>query len=207
MREAADQGGAVAGLEFVEIAAVDDARDHFAYIEGLARVDGDHAIQFLRRVFGFDGCTQGHLLRFFTVQVRDDGARQRQRMQIVLRQVVDHAGQARVHVAAAQVFGRHHFARRRFHQRRAAEENRALLLDDDRLVAHGRHIRAARGARAHHHGDLRDALGRQIRLIVEDAAEMVAVGEDVVLVRQVGAARVDQVDAGQVVLVGDFLGA
>ena len=36
---------------------------------------------------------------------------------------------------------------------------------------------------------------------------MVAVGEDVVLVGQVGAARVDQVDARQVVLVGDLLRA
>ncbi|MNS68937.1 hypothetical protein D3C72_1022380 [compost metagenome] len=34
---------------------------------------------------------------------------------------------------------------------------------------------------------------------------MVAVGEDLGLVRQVGAARIDQVDAGQIVLLGDFL--
>ncbi|MNT16740.1 hypothetical protein D3C72_1518560 [compost metagenome] len=69
MRKAADQGGAVAGLEFVEIAAVDDARDHLAHVERLARIDGDHAIQFLRRVFRLDGGAQIHLLRFFTVQV------------------------------------------------------------------------------------------------------------------------------------------
>ena len=110
-------------------------------------------------------------------------------------------------VAAAQVFGADHFAGRGLHQRRAAEEDRALFLDDDRLVAHRRHVGAARGAGAHDDGDLRDALGRQIRLVVEDAAEVVAVGEHVVLVRQVGAARVDQVDAGQVVLLGDLLRA
>ena len=38
------------------------------------------------------------------------------------------------------------------------------------------------------------------RLVVEDAAEVVAVGEDLVLERQERAARVDQVDARQPVL-------
>jgi hypothetical protein len=50
-------------------------------------------------------------------------------------------------------------------------------------------------------------LGGEVGLVVEDTAEVVAVREHVVLVRQVGAARVDQVDAGQVVLFRDFLGA
>ena len=48
-------------------------------------------------------------------------------------------------------------------------------------------------------------VGAHPRLVVEDAAEVVAVGEDLVLVRQVGAARVDEVDAGQAVLGGDLL--
>jgi len=47
----------------------------------------------------------------------------------------------------------------------------------------------------------------QVGLVEEDAAEVVAVGEDLVLVRQVRAAGVDQVDAGQAVLRGDFLRA
>jgi hypothetical protein len=63
-----------------------------------------------------------------------------------------------MHVGAAEVFGCHHFAGRRLDQRRAAEKDRALILDDDRLVAHRRHVGAAGGARAHHGGDLRDAL-------------------------------------------------
>ena len=128
-------------------------------------------------------------------------------MHVVLRQVVGHARQARVHVAAAQVFGRHHLAGGRLHQRRAAQENRALVLDDDGLVAHRRHVGAAGRARAHHHGDLGDALRAQVGLVVEDAAEVVAVGEHVVLVRQVGAAGVHQVDAGQAVLLRDLLRA
>ena len=58
-------------------------------------------------------------------------------------------------VAAAEILGRDHLARRRLHQRRAAEEDRALVADDHALVGHRRHIGAARGAAAHHAGDLR----------------------------------------------------
>src|SRR5207253_764539 len=81
---------------------------------------------------------------------------------------------ARVHVAAAEVFRADHLAGGRLHQRRAAQEDGALVLDDDRLVAHGRHVGAAGGARAHHHGQLRDALRAEVGLVVEDAAEVVA---------------------------------
>ncbi len=56
------------------------------------------------------------------------------------------------------------------------------------LVGHGGHVGAARRAGAHDDRDLRDAGGRHAGLVEEDAAEMVAVGEHLVLVRQVGAA-------------------
>src|SRR5699024_9402432 len=96
---------------------------------------------------------------------------------------------------------------RGLHQRRPAEEDRALLAHDDGLVAHRRHVGAARGGGAHHRGDLRDPVGAHPRLVEEDPAEVVAVGEHLVLHRQVGAAGVDQVHAGQAVLLGDLLGA
>ena len=44
VREAGDQRGAVARLELVELAAVDDARDHLAHVVRLARVGRDHAV-------------------------------------------------------------------------------------------------------------------------------------------------------------------
>ena len=47
--------------------------------------------------------------------------------------------------------------------------------------------------------------GRQVGLVVEDAAEVLAIREDVGLQRQVRAARVDQVDARQPVLGRDLL--
>jgi hypothetical protein len=46
---------AVARLELVEPRAVDDARDHLADVEGLARIGGDDAVQLLgivERLFG-----------------------------------------------------------------------------------------------------------------------------------------------------------
>ncbi len=46
-----DQGVAVARLEFVERTAIHDAGDDLAHVEGLARVDGDHAIQLVCYIF------------------------------------------------------------------------------------------------------------------------------------------------------------
>jgi hypothetical protein len=121
--------------------------------------------------------------------------------------MVDDAGAAGMHLGAAQLFGGHHLAGRRLHQRRAAEEDGALPFDDDGFVRHRRHVGAACGARAHHHRDLRDAGGRHVGLVVEDAAEMIAIGKHLGLVRQVGTAGIDQVDARQPVLSRDLLHA
>jgi hypothetical protein len=126
-------------------------------------------------------------------------------MRVVFGQMVDDAGNARMHIGAAEVFRGHHFAGRRLDQRRAAEKDRALILDDDRLVAHRRHVGATGGARAEHGGDLRNALGREIGLIEEDAAEVLLVRKNFVLHGQEGAAGIDQIDAGQPVFHGDFL--
>ena len=124
---------------------------------------------------------------------------------VVVGEVVGDARQPRVHVAAAELLGADDLADRRLHQRRPAEEDRALVLDDDGLVAHRRHVGAAGRARAHHDRDLGDALGAHVGLVEEDPAEVLAVGEDLVLARQEGAAGVDQVDARQSVLQRDLL--
>ena len=108
-------------------------------------------------------------------------------------------------VAAAEVLRGHDLAGRGLHQRRAAEEDRALVAHDHGLVAHRGHIRTASGARAEHGRDLWNAVGAELRLVVEDAAEVLTVGEDVVLPRQERATRVHQVDTGQPNLPGDLL--
>ena len=56
-------------------------------------------------------------------------------------------------------------------------------------------------------GDLRNPLRRHARLVEEDAAEVIAIGEDLGLQRQEGAAGVDEIDAGQAVLQRDLLRA
>ena len=112
-----------------------------------------------------------------------------------------------MHVRAAERLGIDLLAGRGAHQRRSAEEYPALVAHDDGVIGHGGHVRAARRAGAVHHGDLRDALRRQARLVEEDAPEMIAVGKHLVLFRQERAAALHQVDARQRVLAGDLLGA
>lgn len=112
-----------------------------------------------------------------------------------------------MNIGATQFLGRDDLAGRSLHQRRTAEEDGALVAHDDALVRHRRHIGAARGAGAHHDRDLRNAGCRHLGLIVEDAPEMPLIGEDLVLQRQERAAGIHHVDAGQIVLPRDVLGA
>ena len=128
-------------------------------------------------------------------------------MAVVLRIVIGNAGLPRVHVGATKLLGGHDLAGGRLHQRRAAEKDGALVAHDDALVRHRRHIGAAGSAGPHHDGDLRNALRGHLRLIVEDAAEMPLVRKYLVLHRQEGAAGIDHVDAGQIVLPRDVLRA
>ncbi|MNS72635.1 hypothetical protein D3C72_1060540 [compost metagenome] len=130
-REAADQRGAVARLEFVEFRAIDEAGDDLAHVVGLARVGGDHAVQFLGGIQRRRRLVQADLVRLAPVQVLDDVARQGQRVVVVLGEVVGHAGQPGVNVRAAQVLGADFLAGGGLHQRRAAQEDGALVLDDD----------------------------------------------------------------------------
>src|SRR5699024_1036692 len=126
-------------------------------------------------------------------------------MGVVFGEVVDDARTARMHIAAAQIFGADFFARGRFYQRWPAQEDRSLFTYDHRLVTHSRYVGASGGARAHDRRDLRDAVGRHPSLIEEDSAEMLAVREHFVLERQERAARVHEVDARKPVFRGDGL--
>ncbi len=141
------------------------------------------------------------------MQVRDDFANDTQRVFVVVREMIRNAGYARVNVGAAELFGRHLLAGRGLHQRRAAQKNRAVAFDDYGFVGHCRDVCAARRARAHHRGNLRNLFARHARLIVEDAPEMLAIGKHFGLKRQKRAARIDQIDARERVLLGDFLRA
>ena len=109
-------------------------------------------------------------------------------MRVVIGQVIGDAGSPAMHLASAKRLSIDGLRGRRFHQRRPAQEDRALVLHDDGLVRHCRNIGSARDTGAHHDGDLWDAAGREPSLVVEDPAEVVAVGEHLVLQRQISAA-------------------
>ena len=141
------------------------------------------------------------------IQVGDETARQPERVRIVVRQVIDDTRLPGVHVAAAERLRVDTFAGGGLHQRRAAQEDRALLAHDDRFVGHRGHIGAARRAGAHHDGDLRDPETGHLRLVVEDPAEVIAVGKHLVLPREKGAAGVDEVNARQAIVERDLLRA
>ena len=102
-----------------------------------------------------------------------------------------------MHVRAAQGLRVDVLTGRGLHQGRAAEEHAALILDDDVLVRHRRHVGAAGGARAEDHRDLGNAERAHARLVEEDPAEVIAVGEDLGLQGQERPAGVHEIDAGK----------
>ncbi len=186
--ETRDQRDAVAGFELVELRTVDDPGNDFARVDLLAKVHRRDKLELLGRIEGFNRLrpVDGALRR--PVEVGDRSPRERKRMGIVTRQPVRDARDAGVKVSAAKVFGAHRLSGRRLDQGWPAQKDRALLVDDDCLVRHRRHIGAARGAGPHHHRDLRDPGRRHTRLVEEDSPEMVAVGKNLSLVRQIGPA-------------------
>ena len=196
-------------LELVELAAVHEPRNHFLDVIGRAHVLGDEGVEVLGIELRRARVLQRHVLRRAGVraQVAYDITHDRERVLVVLGQVIDHARFLRMKIPAAKVFGADLLARRRLHQRRAGEEDGALITHDHRLVGHGRDVSAARSTAPHDAGDLRDAERGHIGLIEEDAPEMVAVGEHLGLMRQVRTARVHQIDARQAVLLRDLLRA
>ena len=141
------------------------------------------------------------------MQVGHDRPRNVQRVRVGRRKVIRHTARLAVHGRAAELLRGDHLAGGRAHQRRAAEKHSAIVGHNHTLVGHCGHVRAAGRARTHHDGDLRNAARRHVGLIEKDAAKVVAVGKHVGLIRQVGAARVDEVDARQAVLRGDLLRA
>src|SRR5256886_7764026 len=114
---------------------------------------------------------------------------------------------AAVHVRATEGLGVDVLAGRGLHQGRSAEKDPSLVAHDHVLIRHRRHVGAAGGARAVHHPDLRHAERGQRRLVVEDAAEVVAVGEHLILRRQKRPAALHQVHAGEAVCARGPLGA
>ena len=103
--EPCDQCGAVAGLELVEPRPVHQPRNDLAHVVLPAQVGADDAADFVRvvpRVFGRRAVDRR---RRGGGQRRDHGAGDLERIEVVLGQVVGHAGQPRVDVGAAELLG------------------------------------------------------------------------------------------------------
>ena len=205
-RETADERRAVQRLELVELGSVDQPRNDFAHVVRMPRIARDDSIEFLGGERGRHRLA-GRCRRTGAVEVADESPRHPQRVRVIVGEMIDDARLSRMHVAAAQGLGIDALTGRGLHERRATEKDRALLADDDRLVAHRGYVRAASRARAHDDGELRNAARGQLRLVVEDPSEMLAIGEHLVLTRQEGAARIDEIDARQRVLERDLLRA
>ncbi len=109
-----------------------------------------------------------------------------------------------MHERTAELLARDLLPDRGLHERRPGEVEPASLGHHER-VAEDRQIAAARDAVAHDRGELRDALRRDHRVVAEDAAEVVGVGEDVLLQRQVHPRAVDQIDQRHPRPLGDRL--
>ncbi|CAM5702648.1 hypothetical protein STENM327S_02821 [Streptomyces tendae] len=168
-----------------------------------AQVAGDDAEEFLGVVLGRLG--EGRIgVRLAVAQAGDDAAGLTQGVGLVDGEVVGEAGGAGVHLGAAQGLVVALLAGGHLDQGRPAEEHLRALLDHDHVVGHAGDVGAPRGRVAEDDGDGGDPGRRQPCEVPEDRA---AGDEDLLLGGQVGAAGLDEADAGQPVGEGDVVGA
>mmetsp|Transcript_36375 Transcript_36375/g.91400 ORF Transcript_36375/g.91400 Transcript_36375/m.91400 type:complete len:593 (-) Transcript_36375:82-1860(-) len=212
LAKARHKGGAIFLLKLMEPTAVQDARQHCADVPWGARVGGHNAAQVGRRVERLlprgrrpRGAGQAAAAREPAVQVGHDAAGDVQRVGLISRHVVGDPGLAAVQLRAAQLLRIHDLARGGAHQRRAAQEDGAVALHNHGLVGHCGDVGAASCAGPHDNRHLWDAEGGHLRLVVEDAAKVVAVREHLRLAREVGAARINHIDARQMALLSNLL--
>ena len=158
VREAAHERVAVERLELGEARAVDEPRDHLAHVERRALVGRDHARELLGVAGGLLGRQRLERAARRGSEPRHRLAQQREGVLVRARERVGDARDARVHVGAAELLRGHFLARRGLHERWPCEEDRPRALHDHALVAHRRHVRAARRAGAHHGRELRNAV-------------------------------------------------
>jgi hypothetical protein len=124
----------IGGLIFVEAAAVDDhAGDHLAHVElHFLMSSRQDSVNLLRIVGGGssgDSCSIPNFSR--RRELGDDlAADARSHAVLVGGGIVGGAGDAGVHVGAAELLDGHHLAGRGLDQRRAAEEDRAGAAHD-----------------------------------------------------------------------------
>ena len=180
MTEAAHQGRAVERLELVELAAVDQAGDDLALVEGPRQVGADDAGNLGRIEQRRAGRADVAMDTLHAVQGAHDIAGLGDRLQLVAGEMVGDARHGAVHLRTAQRIAVDDLADGGLDDLRAAQMHAAVAGGHHDFVGQGRDIGAARRAFAEHGGDLRDARRRHAALAIEGAAEMILVGEDLV---------------------------
>ncbi len=201
----ADERAAVLGAVLVEALVVDDAREQLDHVVLLVASRGEDLVD----VVGLSARPRRPRTAARRGRRRHVGVHERPRSRCDARVVVglaevDRAGDLGVHGGAAELLAVDLLADRRLHQRRPGQVQPAALGHEQRVAQHGQ-VAAAGDAVAHDRGDLGDALRADDRVVAEDAAEVVGVGEDVLLQRQEHAGGVDEVDQRQASPVGDRL--
>src|SRR5512138_1492569 len=119
----------------MEEAPVDDAGDDLTRIYRLLQVDGEDAIQLLRRVSRFLHRLGLQRLVLMPVDRLEDISADLDGMDVVLGQVVRHAGDGGVYLRTAQLFGCDLLTRGSLYQWRPPDEYSSLVPYDDGLVA------------------------------------------------------------------------
>ena len=144
---------------------------------------------------------------FDRIESRHRLANQADGVGIVVGIVVGYAGFTTMYVSTTKSFSTDLLAGGGFHQRRTGQKNGALTSYNNALIGHGRHIGTTGSTRTHYRSNLGNAPGGHISLIKENTAKVLPVWKHLVLPGQIGAAGIHQVDARQVVLFGNGLGA
>ena len=91
MRKPANQSSAKPRLELMHLGTIHNAGDDVAHVIRLACVCWYHAVNFFRVIQGWPRCDQRSVYFFFAVEARDGFTRQRNRMCVVVSQMVGHA--------------------------------------------------------------------------------------------------------------------
>ena len=195
-------------LKFQIIVRIDNARDHFFHVVRQTVIGRQQIVQSFGGFRGSRSLQHCRGLVLINGKLADLFPDQRQAREIVLGRIMRHAADLGMERRAAERFGIHHLPHRALHQVRTAQSHETGLLDHDDHVGERRQIRAARDAHAHHRGDLRNFQPPpHQRVVVENPRRAVLPGKDAVLIGQIHARRIHQVDDRQPVAHRDFLGS
>ena len=121
--------------------------------------------------------------------MRHNATPEANRVGLIAREVVGEAAGARVHLGATERLLISVFIDGHLHERRPAEEHLRRASLHHHVVAHARHVGAARGAASEHHRDGGDTRARELREVLEAGA---AEHEDLGLLGEVGPGRLGE---------------